>query len=123
MPEPHESPVLVTFHSCTCHRESPIGLVFGLTANVLPQVTGDVFYARTWDNYKNLNSLSGATGFAFRRMDGVDRISAQLTWEFFEWLKVYARYDHISADSNIIFFDYGQNSYSGGLVFLLPSIP
>lgn len=95
------------------------GLVVGLTGYFLPQLTGDVFYARTWDTYKNLNSLSGSTGFAFRRIDGVDRITAQLTWEFFEWLKAYARYDHVAEDSNIIFFDFSQNSYSGGFVVLI----
>jgi len=67
------------------------GLVAGLTTYLLPQLTGDVFYARTWDRYDNLNSL----------------------------LKAYARYDHVAADSNIIFFDYDQNSFSGGLVVLI----
>lgn len=95
------------------------GLVFGLTAYLLPQLTGDVFYARTWDHYVSLNSLSGPTGFAFRRIDGVDRVTTQFTWEFVEWLKAYVRYDHVSADSNIIFFDFAQNSYSGGFVVLL----
>ena len=95
------------------------GLVAGLTAYLLPQLTSEVLYARTWDRYDNLNSLSGTGGFAFTRMDNVDRVTAQLTWTIFDWLNATIRYSYFSNDSNIRFFNFDQNSYSGGVTILV----
>jgi tetratricopeptide (TPR) repeat protein len=91
------------------------GLVAGVSAALLPRLTADAFYNRTWDRYANLNSLSGTTGFEFARRDDVDRVTVQLTWSVFDWMRAYVRYDYLNYDSNIRFFNFVQNSYSAGL--------
>ena len=92
------------------------GLVVGLTAYPLRELTVEAFYARIWTRYDNLNSLSGTTGFAFKRMDDVDLVTAQLTWSFFDWLEAFVRYDYTKDVSNISFFNFDQNRWSGGVV-------
>ena len=96
------------------------GLLAGLTAALLPRLTADVFYNRTWDRYANLNSLSGTTGFEYARRDNVDRVTAQLTWSVTDWMRAYVRYDYLNDDSNIRFFNFVQNSYSAGLAVFVP---
>jgi tetratricopeptide (TPR) repeat protein len=92
------------------------GLVVGLSHPLPWRITGEVSYTRTFDRYDNPNSLAGATGFGFRRKDDVDTITVQLVRPLLESLRVYARYDFITADSNIQFFNFKQHVWSFGFV-------
>ena len=59
------------------------GVLVGVTASLLSQLTAEMFYSRSFNRYDNANSLAGPTGFAFKRMDDVDRVTAQFSWAFF----------------------------------------
>ena len=96
------------------------GVFVGITASPVPQLAAEVFYSRTFSRHDKLNSLSGTQGFEFKRSDEADRVTAQVSWSFFEWLRVSFRYDFITQDSNIGFFDFNQSSFTGGITFLLP---
>lgn len=96
------------------------GVLVGLTTSLLRRVTAELFYSRTFSRYGNPNSLAGPTGFAFKRDDDIDRVTAQFTWDIFEWLRAYARYDYTREASNITFFDFNQSAWSGGGNVSLP---
>lgn len=92
------------------------GLLVGLSSPIVWEITGDVFYTGIFDRYDNPNSLAGPTGFGFKRDDDVHRVTVQLSRPIGDWLQVYFRYDYTLNDSNINFYNYKQNVWSGGLV-------
>lgn len=92
------------------------GVLVGLSHPLPWRITADVSYTRTFDRYNNPNSLAGPTGFGFSRRDDADTVTVQLARPLSDWLRAYARYDFIKADSNITFFNFKQHVWSFGLV-------
>ncbi len=91
------------------------GLLVGVSYPLVWEITGDVFYTGVFDRYDNPNSLAGPTGFGFKRDDDVHRVTVQLSRPITDWLQVYFRYDYTQDNSNINFYSYKQNVWSGGL--------
>jgi tetratricopeptide (TPR) repeat protein len=91
------------------------GVLAGVTGPVWRSLNMDAFYSRVFSHYSDLNSLSGTTGFEFRRIDATDRVTVQLSWPFFRWLLAYARYDYTRNASNVRFFDFNQQVWNMGI--------
>ncbi len=90
------------------------GLLVGVSSPLVWEITGDVFYTGIFDRYDNPNSLAGSTGFGFTRDDDVHCVTVQLNRPIVDWLQVYFRYNFTQNNSNINFYDYEQNEWSGG---------
>lgn len=91
--------------------------VFGaVSARLFWKLEADLSYTRTFDRYKSPNSLAGPMGFEFARRDDVELVAVQLTRPVTEWLRAYARYNFARAASNVTFYDYDQNVWSGGVI-------
>lgn len=89
------------------------GLIFGL-AHPIGTKGASVFgfYSHTWDDYDNLNSL---TGFTFARSDQTDRLSLQVSVPVRRQLTAFGRYEHTNVNSNVSLFAFDQDIYSGGV--------
>lgn len=92
------------------------GLIAGLRHPLPHEMTVEIFYTRTFDRFRNRHSFAEPGGFAFRRRDDVNVLSAQLVLPVYGWLKGYVRSDFTDANSNIDFFEYDQRVVSFGFV-------
>lgn len=77
------------------------------------KLTGEAFYSRSFSRYGKVNSLPG---FAFKRRDNIDTVTAQINTELFSHVNMFARYSFIDQFSNINFYNYTQHVASGGFV-------
>lgn len=76
----------------------------------------------TWQNYKNINTLSGRgiNGFPSdpqKRKDKIWNISAGLNYELTKFLNLNLKYTHTTNNSNFTIYDYKRNIYSFELSF------
>lgn len=84
-------------------------------AKSLPwEVVAEVAYTYSDYRYDNPNSFAG-TGFGFARGDQAHGIGAGLSRPIDKQSRVFLRYGRSDANSNIPFYEYDQNVWSGGV--------
>ncbi len=71
----------------------------------------DVSWSRRWEEYDGLGPSAGVG-----RDDTTDLFSVLLTRPINEYLTVYARFDHVDADSNATLFAFDQNVFATGVI-------
>lgn len=102
------------------------GLRAGINAPLAWKIVGDIFYSRTYDVYKNANSLAL---FTLKRSDTVDSLSIQITRPIDEWIQkifppvlpsqkvqLFVLYNFLEINSNISVVGFSQNAVNSGLV-------
>jgi len=99
------------------HRIS-LGIIYPVLNRVSLNFAGDY----TWQNYRNIHTLSGKgiNGFPEHQTERKDRIlniSAGFGYEISRYLNLNLRYTHTRNDSNFPIYDYRRNLYNFELSF------
>ncbi len=86
-------------------------IVAGIGHTFAGNITADVYYTRSFNDYDHANSLSSK---GFKRDDDIDQISLQLGIPIMGPISAYVHYDYLSVDSNISFYNFNKHTASAG---------